>query len=155
MQVALPTSLPLAVPTPTQTRSIPGLWLGTLKPHTSAPYVPQGATGGNGGGQPRRAPCRLAVPPSPSRLLSVNSDDDNDLYERNLAAEQPPPGTSEPTGVEMVTMMLQLEEITRLVGEGMAAAQVNRNQEVQVTTSQLKMNSPNNFDGKTTANFNQ
>jgi len=55
----------------------------------------------------------------------------------------------------MVTMMLQLEEITRLVGEGMAAAQVNRNQEVRVTTSQLKMNSPNNFDGKTTANFNQ
>jgi len=52
VQVALPTSPPPAVPMPTWASSIPGLQLETPEPQTPAPYVPQGATGGNGGGQP-------------------------------------------------------------------------------------------------------
>ena len=52
--------------------------------------------------------------------------------------------------------MLTPEEIARLVGAGIAAAQVPaRPAEAQIRTSRLKMENPDKFDGKTTTSFNQ
>jgi len=127
VQVALPTTAPPAAPMPTHLSSISGLRFRTPALQTSTPYVPQGATGANGGGWPPRAPRRPAVPPSPSPPPPESNGDDDDLYDRNLPAGRPPPGAREPTVTKLATM-LRPEEIARLVGEGIAAAQANRNQ---------------------------
>jgi len=52
--------------------------------------------------------------------------------------------------------MLKPEEIARLVGAGIAAAQVPaRPAEPQMRTSRLKMENPTKFDGKSPTTFNQ
>jgi len=59
-------------------------------------------TGGAGrGGSPPRPPRREALP-SPSPPPSEN---DNDLYERNLPTGRPPPGAREPTQDQLATML--------------------------------------------------
>jgi len=51
--------------------------------------------------------------------------------------------------------MLTLEEIARLVGEGIAAARNDqRAPEVRIHTSRLKLKNPESFDGKPTSAFN-
>ena len=68
---------------------------------------------------------------------------------------RPPPGTEEPTQDRLATM-LKPEEIARLVGAGIAAAQVPaRPAEPQMRTSRLKMENPTKFDGKSPTTFNQ
>jgi len=66
-----------------------------------------------------------------------------------------PPGAAEPTRDRLATM-LTLEEIARLVGAGIAAAQAPaRPAEPQMRTSRLKMENPAKFDGKNPTTFNQ
>jgi len=68
---------------------------------------------------------------------------------------RPPPGTEEPIQDRLATM-LKPEEIARLVGAGIAAAQVPaRPAEPQMRTSRLKMENPTKFDGKSPTTFNQ
>jgi len=68
---------------------------------------------------------------------------------------RPPPNTEEPTRERLATMLTP-EEIARLVGAGIAAAQVPaRPVEPQVRTSRLKMENPAKFDGKNPTVFNQ
>jgi len=68
---------------------------------------------------------------------------------------RPPPNTEEPTWERLATMLTP-EEIARLVGAGIAAAQVPaRLVENQVRTSRLKMENPAKFDRKNPTAFNQ
>ena len=124
VQLVLPTTPPLAAPTPIRPSSIPELRLRTTASQTPAPYVPQGATGRKGAGRPPRAPRKPAVPPLPSLPPPESNGNDDDLYECDLPVERPPSGAQEPTRTELATM-LQPEEIAWLVGEGIAAAQVH------------------------------
>jgi len=121
-------------------------------PATDPPQRPQG-TGGAGRGGPPPRPPRRAASPSPS---PPPSEDDNDLYERNLPTGRPPPGTREPTQGQLATM-LTLGEIAQLVGAGIAVAQAvgQPAREDRVHTSMLKMENPEKFDGKSSSTFNQ
>ena len=69
-------------------------------------------------------------------------------------AGRPPPGVT-PLQPEHIATMLTPEEIARLVGEGIAAARIDqRVPEVRINTSQLKLKTPEPFDGKPTSAFN-
>jgi len=60
-----------------------------------------------------------------------------------------------PLGAERIATMLTSEEITWLVGEGIAAATTDqRAPEVRINTSRLKLKNPESFDGKPTSAFN-
>jgi len=113
---------------------------------------PQGTGGAERGGPPPRPP-RTGASPSPS---PPPSEDDNDLYERNLLTGRPPPGTREPTQGQPATMLTP-GEIAQLVGAGIAAAQVigQLAREDRIHTSRLKMENPEKFDGKSSSTFNQ
>jgi len=103
-------------------------------------------------GPPPRPPRRGALPsPSPPP-----SEDDNDLYERNLPTGRPPPGARDLTQDQLATMLTP-GEIAQLVGVGIAAAQAAGQpvREAQVHTSRLKMENPVKFDGKSPTAFNQ
>ena len=94
---------PIPVPTP----AIPGLTTGS-------------ETGNLGGvGQkpprwPRRPAVSLSLPPR-------SDNEDEDLYEQNLTPMGRPPSYAEEPTQERLATMLTPEEITRLVGQGIAA----------------------------------
>jgi len=68
---------------------------------------------------------------------------------------RPPPNTEEPTQDRLATMLTPAK-IARLVGAGIAVAQVPaRPAEPQMTTTRLKMENPAKFDGKNPTTFNQ
>jgi len=118
------------------------------------PLLPIVGTTGGGGMGPPQGPQRLINSHSPSPLLS--GDDDN-LYVQDLPAGRPPPGTREPTRVQVATMLTP-EEIARLVGAGIATARVPERAEQpvnRVNTSRLKMENPEKYDGKSSSTFNQ
>ena len=126
----------------------------TPRTRAPVPYQPAGtAAGGSGGGQPPRPPRRPIPPTSPS---PPPGDDDDDLYTvppQRRAGENP--RSSRAPSPAPVTASFTPAEIARLVGEGIAAARQDQRPEVRINTSRLKMKSPDNFDGKTTTNFNQ
>jgi len=68
---------------------------------------------------------------------------------------RPPPNTGKPT-CERLATILTPEEIARLVGAGIAAAQIPaRPAEPQARTSRLKIENPAKFDRKNPTVFNQ
>jgi len=117
------------------------------------PLLPTtGGAGGRGGGSPPR-PGQPAISPWPS---PPSSESDDDLYMQNLPTERPPHGAREPKGAQLATMLTP-EEIARLVGAGIAAAQAPGRpaDEGRIRTLRLKMENPAKFDGKSITTFNQ
>ena len=152
--IPLPTTPAEQTPaSPVMTRLTLGSPLIGQTPRRRRPPALAASQGGGRGGSPPRPPRRMApAPPSPSPLPS---ESDGDLYERNLPAGRPPPNAGEPTPAQLATMLTP-EEIARLVGAGIAAAQAPaRPAEAQIRTSRLKMENPDKFDGKPTTSFNQ
>jgi len=100
---------------------------------------------------PRPEPPSRSPSPSPPP-----SGDVDDLYVQNLPTGRPPPGTREPTRTQIATMLMP-EEIARLVGAGIAVARAPERpaNEARITTSRLKMENPEKFDGKSSSSFNQ
>jgi len=167
-RVATTVTLPATPPEPTRPRhpaarepsesaptrlTLGSLLLGGTARRRRPPALPALPTqGGSGGSLPPPRPPRRPAPPSPSL---APSEGDDDLYKQNLPAGRPPPGSAEPTTGQLATM-LRPEEIARLVGAGIAAARLPpRQAEPQIRTSRLKMENPEKFDGKSSANFNQ
>jgi len=56
---------------------------------------------------------------------------------------------------EQLATMLTPEEIARLVAAGIRAAQTPERPAARITTSRLKMENPEKFDGKNSTTFNQ
>jgi len=121
------------------------------------------AAGGSWGDHPRPPQTRLVFR-SPSlepvgQTGNGSPDDSDDMYtvperRRDPVAGRPPLGAT-PLQAEHIATMLTPEEIAWLVGEGIAAAQIDqRIPEVRITTSRLKLKNPEPFDEKPTSTFN-
>jgi len=126
--------------------------------------TPEAAAAGAGGDPPRRPRTRLVLWfPSPEPETPAgnenSSDNDDDMYTvpegwRDQVTGRPPPGAT-PLQQGHIATMLTPEEIARLVGEGIAAAQTDqRAPEVRTNTSRLKLKNPESFDRKPTLAFN-